>query len=99
MPSDVTTALGPDGDAGTVNDAVKVPCESVVTIPPLTGFLMVSGLPPYVIVIFEFALKPVPDAVTCVPTAPVVGLSTKLATLTLNDDDAELLLASVTVTE
>ncbi len=57
-------------EPGIVNAALKEPAVELVIV---TGEVE-SVVPSYLIVIVEVAAKPVPDAVTVVPTVPLVGL-------------------------
>jgi hypothetical protein len=69
VPSETTTLLAPTTRTGTVKVTAEDPLIPVV--PPA---VMVAVAPPTVTVRAWLAMKPDPEIVTDVPTAPLVGL-------------------------
>lgn len=64
------TVCGPADVVGTINDALKVPPEDVVTVDGVVDLVA----PSYVIVTIEFGEKVLPVTVTEMPGNPLVGL-------------------------
>ena len=85
-----TTVLSPFGAAGTENTQLKLPVPTDVQADGAETPLSLK-------LIADVAAKPVPDAVTGVPTGPKVGDRVRLA-VTENGAEAELLEASVAAT-
>ena len=63
----------------------------------MPGFVLIV-VPPYDIVIAEFAAKLLPEMFTVVPVGPLVGFSVIAGVVTVNDAEAEFADASVALT-